>query len=73
MQAIMTEGISASSSTRNAVIGNLENKVMIAEIRAQDMSTEMSELFVANNHLKSQLELPRPSGSVDALRDELAA
>ena len=73
LQAIIAEGFTASSSTHNAVIGNLENKVMIAEIRAQDMSTEMSELFVENNRLKSQLDLPRPSGGVDKLRDELAA
>ena len=42
------------------------------------MSTEMNELVVANNHLKTQLALPRPSGSqgmdearINELRDEL--
>ena len=52
----------------------------IAEIRAQDMSTEMNELVVANNHLKTQLALPRPSGSqgmdevrINELRDELTS
>ena len=51
----MTEGFSASSGTHHSVIGTLENQVKIAEIRAQDMSTEMNDLVVANNHLKTQL------------------
>ena len=53
LRAIMTEEFSASSGTHHSVIGTLENQVKIAEIRAQDMSTEMNELVVANNHLKT--------------------
>ena len=44
------------------------------------MSTEMSELVVANNHLKTRLALPRSSGSqgmdevrINELRDELTS
>ena len=76
----MTEGFSASSGAHHSVIGTLENQVKIAEIRAQDMSTEMNELVVANNQLKTQLALPRPSGSqgmdetrINELRDELTS
>ena len=76
----MTEVFSASSGAHHSVIGTLENQVKIAEIRAQDMSTEMNELVVANNQLKTQLALPRPSGSqgmdetrINELRDELTS
>ena len=44
------------------------------------MSTEMNELVVANNQLKTQLAVPRPSGSqnmdkkcMNNLRDELTS
>ena len=76
----MTEGFSASSGTHNLVIGALENQVQIAEIRAQDMNTEMNELIVANNQFKTRLALPRSSGSqgidegrINELRDELTS
>ena len=76
----MTEVFSASSGAHHSVIGTLENQVKIAEIRAQDMSTEMNELVIANNQLKTQLALPRPSGSqgmdetrINELRDELTS
>ena len=58
LRAVMTEGLSAFSGAHNSVIGTLENQVKIAEIRAQDMSTEMNELVVANNQLKTQLAVP---------------
>ena len=44
------------------------------------MSTEMNELVVANNHMKTQLALPRPPGSqgmdetrINELRDKLTS
>ena len=52
LRTVMTEGLSASSGAHPLVIRTLENQVKIAEIRAQDMSTEMNELVVANNQLK---------------------
>ena len=80
LRAVMTEGPSAASGAHNSVTGTLENQVKIAEIRAQDMSTEMNELVIANNQLKTQLAVPRPSGSqgmddmhINNLKDELAS
>ena len=76
LRAIMTEGF----CRHHTVMGTLEDQVKIAEIRAQDMSTEMNELVVANNHLKTQLALLRPSGRqgmdevrINELRDELTS
>ena len=80
LRAVMTEGPSAASGAHISVTGALENQVKIAEIRAQDMRTEMNELVIANNQLKTQLAVPRPSGSqgmddmhINNLKDELAS
>ena len=79
LRTVMAEGLSASSGAHMST-GTLENQVKIAEIRAQDMSTEMNELVVANNQLKTQLAVPRPSGSqgmdetrINNHRDELTS